>query len=67
MEGDGASSLAPKAVSKGAHKRKPNGNDDRPPKKPSVTIGDKSLKRSMPPKTGHGVGKGLMTSLGPIA
>ena len=64
---DGASSSAPKAIGKGAHKRKVDGKDDRPPKKPSVIIGDKSLKKSTPPKTSHDVGKGLMTSSGPIA
>ena len=44
VKGDRASSSAPKAVGKGTHKRKANGKDDSPPKKPSVTIGDKSLK-----------------------
>ena len=67
MKGDGASSLALKAIGKGAHKRKVDGKDDRPSKKPSVIVGDKSLKKPMPPKTGHDVGKGLMTSLGPVA
>ena len=67
MKGDGASSLAPKAIGKGAHKRKVDGKDDCPPKKPFVIVGDKSLKKPTPPKTGHGVGKGLMTSLGPVA
>ena len=45
LKGDGASSLAPKAVGKGVHKRKADRKDDRPPKKPSVTVGDKSLKK----------------------
>ena len=67
MKWDEASSLAPRVVGKGALKRKPDGKDDHPPKKPVVTVGDKSLKKLTPPKTGHGVGKGLMTSLGPIA
>ena len=47
--------LAPKAVRKGMHKRKNDGKDDRPPKKPSVR--DKSLKKLTPPKIGHGVGR----------
>jgi len=64
---DGASSLVPKAVGKGVLKRKPDRKDDRPPKKPTVTIGDKSTKMLTPPKTGHGVGKGLMMSPGPVA
>lgn len=67
VKGDGASSSAAKAIGKGAHKRKVDGKDDRPPKKPSVIVGDKSLKKPMPSKTGHDVGKGLMTSLGPVA
>lgn len=67
MKGDGASLSAPKVVGKGPHKRKPDGKDDRPSKKPSVTIGDKSLKKLMPPKTSHVVGKGLMTLSGPVA
>ena len=67
MKVDGASLLAPKAVGKGVLKRKLDGKDDRPPKKPAVAIGDKSAKKLMPLKTGHGVGKGLMTSLGPVA
>ena len=50
-----------------AHKRKFNGKDDCPPKKPSIIVGDKSLKQSTPLKTGHGVGKGLMTSSSPVA
>ena len=66
VKGDGVSSSAPKVVGKGLHKRKPDWKDDRPCKKPSVTVGDKSLKKLTPPKTGHGVGKGLMTSLGPV-
>jgi len=67
VKGDGASSSAPKAVGKGVHKTKPDGKDDHPPKKPSVIVGDKSLKKPTPLKTGHGVGKGLMTSSGPVA
>ena len=67
VKGDEASSSAQKAVGKGALKRKPDRKDDRPPKKPSVIVGDKSLKKPTPLKTGHGVGKGLMTSSGPVA
>ena len=67
MKEDGASSLAPKVVGKGVLKRKPDEKDDRPPKKPTVIVGDKSSKKLTSPKTGHGVGKGLMTSLGPVA
>ena len=65
--GDGASSSAPKSIRKGAHKRKVDGKDDHPPKKPSVTVGDKSSKKLTPLRIGHDVGKGLMTSLGPVA
>ena len=50
LKGDRASSSAPKAVGKGAHKRKVDGKDDRPPKKPYVTIGDKSLKKADAPQ-----------------
>jgi len=67
VKGDGASLSAPKAVGKGTHKRKADGKDDRPPKKPSITVKDKSLKKLMSPETGHSVGKGLMTSSSPIA
>ena len=67
MKRDGASSSAPKVVGKGVHKRKADGKDDHPSKKPFVTIWDKSLKKLMPPMTGHGVGKGLMMSLGLVA
>ena len=67
LKGDGASSSAPKVVGKGVHKRKADGKDDRPPKKPSVTVGDKSLKKADAPKTGHNVNKGLMTSSGLVA
>ena len=63
---EGASLLAPKAVGKGAPKRKADGKDDRLSKKVAVTLGDKPLKKSSPSKPSHGVGKGLMTSSGPI-
>ena len=62
--GERASSSAPKFVGTGAHKRKNDGKDDHPPKKPFV--GDKSLKKATPLKVGHRVGKGLMTSSGPV-
>ena len=66
-KGEGASSSSPKAVRKGASKRKVDRKDNRPPKKASVTARDKSLKKPTPPKPSHGEGKGLMTSSGPIA
>ena len=55
----------PKAVSKGSAKRKTDGEDDRPPKKVVATPGDAHPKKSSP-KTGRGVGKGMMTSTGPV-
>ena len=51
--GEEASSSAPKATGKSVHKRKNDGKDDHPPKKPSV--GDKSLKKSMPPRLAMGL------------
>ena len=45
-------------------KRKPDGSDCRPAKKAAVTPG--SVKEKSPPKPSHGVGKGAMTSLGPV-
>jgi len=66
VKGDGESSSAPKVVGKGPHKRKPDGKDDCPSKKPSITVRNKSLKKLTPPKTGHSVGKGLMTLSGPV-
>lgn len=65
-KGEGASLLAPKAAGKRASKRKANGKDDRPPKKPSITPRDKLPKKPSPHKPSHGAGKGLMTTLGPI-
>ena len=56
-----------KAVEMGTSMRKADRKDDHPPKKASVTVGDKSLKKPMPPKPSHGTGKGLMTTLGPVA
>ena len=62
-----ASLLAPKAVGKGAPKRKTDKkDDDHPSKKQLVTPGEKQSKKSSPPKLSHGTGKGLMTSSGPI-
>ena len=62
---EGTSLLVPTAVSKGSTKRKVNGEDDHPPKKVAVNLGDAHLKKS-PPKPGHGVGKGMMTSTSPV-
>ena len=59
------SSSAPKVVGKGVLKRKTEGKDDYPSKKPSVTPGEKQSKKSSPPKLSHGTGKGLMTLSGP--
>ena len=64
--GEEASLSAPKAAGKGAPKRKADGKDNRPPKKASVTPGDKLPKKPSPPKPSHGVGKGLMTTSGPV-
>ena len=50
--------LAPKAVSKGATKRKGDGKDDRPSKKVSVTPGEKLLKKPSPPNPKHRASKG---------
>ena len=61
-----ASLSTPKVAGKGVLKRKADGKDDRPPKKVSVTPGDKLLKKSLPPKPSHGASKGLMTTLGPV-
>ena len=61
------SSSAPKAVGKGAPKRKADGKDDRPSKKLLVTPREKQPKRPLPPKLSHGTSKGLMTSTGPVA
>jgi len=62
---EGASSSAPKAVAKGSAKRKADGKDDRPSKKATVTPRNEHVKRS-PPKSSRGVGKGVMTSSGPV-
>ena len=65
-KGEGASSSFLKAIGKVAPKRKANGKDDRPPKKASVTPGDKLPKKSSPPKSSHRAGKGLMMTSGPV-
>ena len=64
-KGDGASSSAIKAVRK-VSKRKNDGKDDHPSKKPIVNVRGKSSKKSTLTKIGHGVGKGLMTTSGPV-
>ena len=55
---EGESSSAPKAVKKGATKRKGDGKDNRLSKKASVTLGEKLPKKPSPPK--HRDSKGLM-------
>ena len=65
-EAGGETSLTPKVVSKQA-KRKPDGSDGCPSKKAAVTPGDGAAKEKSPPKPSHGVGKGAMTSLGPVS
>ena len=61
-EGD---SSAPKSVSK-ASKRKVDGDGARPSKKTVSIPGDASPKGKSALKPSHGVGKGAMTSSGPI-
>ncbi|KAK9996438.1 hypothetical protein SO802_021124 [Lithocarpus litseifolius] len=63
-KGEGTSSSLPKAVIKNVAKRKVDGRDERPPKKPSVGSVEGLLKKPLP--TRHGVGKGLMTAHGPV-
>ena len=58
-------SSVPKSISK-VSKRKTNGDDDRPSKKAAVTPGDASPKGKSSLKPSHGVGKGVMTSSGPV-
>ena len=64
-KGDKASSSALKVVDK-VPKRKNNEKDDRPSKKLAVNVKDGSSKKPTLQKTGHRVGKGLMTTSGPI-
>ncbi|XP_075650538.1 uncharacterized protein LOC142621111 isoform X1 [Castanea sativa] len=66
VRGELTPSSAPKLVGRTGAKRKPDGKDDRPGKKVATTPGDKSSKRPSPPRFVHGVGKGPMTSSGPI-
>ena len=64
-EKDGASSSAPKDVTKGTSKRKSDGKDDRLLKKgPGIPASDKKPKQLSPPKPSHEDGKGLMTETG---
>ena len=58
-------SSAPKTVSK-VSKRKPDGDDDHPLKRNTITPGDASPKRKSPLKPSHGSGNGVMTSSGPV-
>ena len=60
---EGASSLAPMVVGKGVPKRKADGKDECPSRKPSVTLREK---KPSPPKPSHEAGKGLMTSKSPV-
>ncbi|XP_050286088.1 uncharacterized protein LOC126725413 [Quercus robur] len=64
-EAGGEASSTPTAVAKVA-KRKPDGSDGRPSKKPAVTPSVEPLKEKSPPTSGHGAGKGVMTSAGPV-
>lgn len=65
-KGDGASSSAPMATENRAPKRKADGKDNCPTKKPSVTPEDKLPKKPLLPKPSHGAGKRLMTISGPV-
>ena len=58
-------SSAPKAVSK-TSKRKANGEVSRPSKKTVTISSDASPKGKSTLKSGHSVGKGAMTSSGPV-
>ena len=64
-EAGGETSSTPKVVTKQA-KRKPDESDGHPSKK-AVTPGDGAAKEKSPLKPSHGVGKGAMTSLGPVS
>ena len=63
---EGTSLSAPKAVTKGAAKRKGDGNDDYWSKKVSVTPKEKLPMKPSPPQPKHGASKGLMTTSGPV-
>ena len=65
-EKEGVFSSAPKAVSKGATKRKGDEKDDRLSKKASVSYGEKLPKKSPPLKLKQGASKGLMMTSGPV-
>ena len=58
-------SLVPKFVTK-VSKRKPDGDDDHPSKRATVTPGDASPKGTSFLKPSHGTGKGVMTSSGSV-
>ncbi|KAK9986576.1 hypothetical protein SO802_031527 [Lithocarpus litseifolius] len=60
----GESLPTPKVIGKGAPKRKGDGKNDHPPKKASVNPLEKVSKKLSPLK--HGLGKGLMSPLGPV-
>nr|XP_023909184.1 uncharacterized protein LOC112020852 isoform X2 [Quercus suber] len=59
-KGEATSTSVPRAVAKGSQKRKTDGVVIRPPKRQTVTP------VKSPPTSGHGAGKGVMTSSGPI-
>ena len=56
-EAERGTSLTPKTVTK-VSKRKPDGNEDRPSKKATVTPGDISPKGKSPLKPSHGAARG---------
>ena len=66
---EGTSSALPSSIPKAVikvSKRKPDGDDDRLPKRTAVTPGDASPKRKSPLKPSHGAYKWVMTSSGPV-
>ena len=67
-EKEGASSSAPKGVTKGTSKQKSDGKDDHPLKKgQGILAGDKKKpKQPSLLKPIHGAGKGLMTETNPV-
>ena len=64
-ETEEGNSLVPKSVTK-VSKRKPDGDDNHPSKRVTVTPSDASPKGKSSLKPSHGAGKGVMTSSGPI-
>ena len=64
-ETEEGNSSVPKSVTK-VSKRKPNGDDDRPSKRATVTPGDTSPKGKSSLKLSHDAGKGVMTFSGPV-